>query len=105
LSFDLLSRLSSHGLIQGLPKLKFEKDLVCYPCRHGKMVSASHSLVTKVMTSKTSELLHIDIVGPSRVYSFGGSGICLWSLMGIKFRYFWDNSSSKKFGRVSGAGH
>src|SRR6185312_1611933 len=28
LSFDLLSRLSSLGLIQGLPKLKFEKDLV-----------------------------------------------------------------------------
>jgi hypothetical protein len=52
--------------------LKFEKDLVCHPCHHGKMVSASHSLVTKVMTSKTSEFLHIDIVGPARVYSFGG---------------------------------
>ena len=36
LSFYLLSRLSSLGLIRGLPKLKFEKDLVCHPCRHGK---------------------------------------------------------------------
>ena len=42
LSFDLLSRLSSLGLIRGLPKLKFEKDLVCHPCRHGKMIAASH---------------------------------------------------------------
>ena len=42
LSFDLLARLSSLGLIRGLPKLKFEKDLVCHPCHHGKMVAASH---------------------------------------------------------------
>ncbi|WVZ63259.1 LOW QUALITY PROTEIN: hypothetical protein U9M48_012904 [Paspalum notatum var. saurae] len=33
LSFDLLVRLSSMGLIQGLPKLKAKKDLVCHPCR------------------------------------------------------------------------
>src|SRR5690348_10555824 len=34
LSFDLLSRLSSLGLVRGLPHLKFEKDLVCAPCKH-----------------------------------------------------------------------
>ncbi|WVZ89770.1 hypothetical protein U9M48_036134 [Paspalum notatum var. saurae] len=42
LSFDLLVRLSSMGLIRGLPKLRAEKDLVCHPCRHGKKVAASH---------------------------------------------------------------
>ncbi|WVZ89709.1 LOW QUALITY PROTEIN: hypothetical protein U9M48_036077 [Paspalum notatum var. saurae] len=42
LSFDLLVRLSSMGLIRGLPKLRAEKDLVFHPCRHGKMVAASH---------------------------------------------------------------
>jgi len=46
LSFDLLVRLSSMGLIRGLPKLKAEKDLVCHPCRHGKMVAASHAPVS-----------------------------------------------------------
>ena len=40
MSFDLLTRLSALGLIRGLPKLKFEKNLVCAPCRHGKMVAA-----------------------------------------------------------------
>jgi hypothetical protein len=44
LSFDLLSRLSGLGLVRGLPKLKYQKDLVCAPCRHGKMVAASHLL-------------------------------------------------------------
>jgi transposase InsO family protein len=77
LSFDLLCRLSSLDLIQGLPKLKFEKDLVCQPCRHGKMTVASHSSVTKVMTSHPCELLHMDIVGPVRVFSFGGKWFVL----------------------------
>jgi hypothetical protein len=36
------------------------------------MVAASHSPVTKVMTSQLGELLHMDNVGPTRVCSFGG---------------------------------
>jgi hypothetical protein len=39
LSFDLLSRLSGLGLVRGLPKLKYQKYLVCAPCRHGMMVA------------------------------------------------------------------
>ncbi|WVZ84749.1 LOW QUALITY PROTEIN: hypothetical protein U9M48_031740 [Paspalum notatum var. saurae] len=72
LSFDLLVRLSSMGLIQGLPKLRAEKDLVCHPCRHGKMVAASHIPVSQVMTSYPGELLHMDTVGPARVASVSG---------------------------------
>ncbi|WVZ63739.1 hypothetical protein U9M48_013347 [Paspalum notatum var. saurae] len=45
LSFDLLVRLSSMGLIRGFPKLKAEKDLVCH--RYGKMVAASHTPVSQ----------------------------------------------------------
>ncbi|WVZ84350.1 hypothetical protein U9M48_031390 [Paspalum notatum var. saurae] len=47
LSFDLLVRLNSMGLIRGLPKLRAEKDLVCHPCRQGKMVAASHIPVSQ----------------------------------------------------------
>ena len=72
MSFDLLSRLSALDLIRGLPKLKFEKDLVCAPCRHGKMIAASHPPVKQVMTDHPGELLHMDTVGPSRVRSAGG---------------------------------
>jgi hypothetical protein len=72
LRFDLLCHLSSLDLIQGLPKLKFKKDLVYHPCHHGKMIVASHSPITKVMTSHPGELLHMDTVGPTRVCSFGG---------------------------------
>ncbi|WVZ49846.1 LOW QUALITY PROTEIN: hypothetical protein U9M48_001172 [Paspalum notatum var. saurae] len=72
LSFDLLVRLISMGLIRGLPKLRAEKDLVCHPRRHGKMVAASHIPVSRVMTSYPGELLHMDTVGPARVASVGG---------------------------------
>ncbi|WVZ81801.1 hypothetical protein U9M48_029142 [Paspalum notatum var. saurae] len=60
------------GLIRGLPKLRAEKDLVCHPRRHGKMVAASHIPVSRVMTSYPGELLHMDTVGPARVASVGG---------------------------------
>ncbi|WVZ93799.1 hypothetical protein U9M48_039754 [Paspalum notatum var. saurae] len=72
LSFDLLVRLSSMGIIRGLPKLKAEKDLVCHPYRHGKMVAPSHTPMSQVMTSYPGELLHMDTVGPARVASVGG---------------------------------
>jgi hypothetical protein len=72
LSFDLLCQLSGLGLLRGLSLLKFESDLVCAPCHHDKMITASHSLVNIVMTEHSGQLLHMGIVGPSRVRSMGG---------------------------------
>jgi hypothetical protein len=72
LSFDLLCRLSGLGLLRGLSLLKFESNLVCAPCHHGKMIATSHSLINIVMTEQLRQLLHMDIVGPSQVRSMGG---------------------------------
>jgi transposase InsO family protein len=68
----MLCRLSGLGLLQGLPLLKFESDLVCATCHHAKMIAVSHSPVNTVMTEHTGQLLHMDTVGPSRVRSMGG---------------------------------
>jgi transposase InsO family protein len=57
--------------------LKFESDLVCAPCHHGKMITAFHSLVNNVMTEHAGQLLHMDTVGPSRVLSMGGKSYVL----------------------------
>jgi hypothetical protein len=67
LSFDLLSRLSKLNLVRGFPWLKFEKKLVCVPCRHAKMVASSYPPLIDVMTERPCELLHMDLVGPARV--------------------------------------
>ncbi|WVZ64034.1 hypothetical protein U9M48_013613 [Paspalum notatum var. saurae] len=63
---------NSMGLIRGLPKLRAKKDFICHPCRHGKMVAASHIPVSQVMTSYPGELLHMDTVGPAQVASVSG---------------------------------
>jgi transposase InsO family protein len=68
----LLCRLSGLVLLRGLPLLKFESDLVCAPCRHGKMIAACHSSVNTVMTEHPGQLLHMDTVGPSQVHSIRG---------------------------------
>jgi hypothetical protein len=50
----------------------FKSDLVYAPCRHGKMIVSSHSLINNVMTKHPRQLLHMDTVSPSRVCSMGG---------------------------------
>jgi transposase InsO family protein len=88
LSFDLLCGLSGLSLLRGLPLLMFESDLVCAPCRHGKMIAASHSPVNIVMTEHRGQLLHMVTVGPSRVRSMGGK----WYILVIVddySRYSW----------------
>jgi hypothetical protein len=67
-----LSRLSKLNLVREFPRLRLEKELVCAPCRHAKMVASSHSPLTDVMTERPCELLHMDLVGPARVRSAGG---------------------------------
>jgi hypothetical protein len=71
LSFNLLCRLSGLGQLRGLPLLKFEINLVCASCPHGKMIAASHYSVNTMRIEQSRLLLHMDTVSP-RVCSMGG---------------------------------
>jgi transposase InsO family protein len=68
--------------------MKYQKDLVCAPCRHGKMVAVSHSPLTFVVTERPCELFHMDLVGPARVCSAGGKWYVL-VIMDDYSRYTW----------------
>jgi transposase InsO family protein len=72
LSFNLLCRLSVLGVLQGLPLLMFQSNLVCASCHHGKMIVASHSPINIMMTELPKQLLHMDTVAPFRVHSVDG---------------------------------
>jgi hypothetical protein len=72
LSFNILCRLSGLCLLQGLPLLMFESNLVCASHRHDKMIVASYYPVNTVMTKHLRHLLHMDTVSSSRVRSMGG---------------------------------
>jgi transposase InsO family protein len=68
--------------------LKFESDLVCAPCHHGKMITASHSPINTVMTEHPEQLLHMDTVGPSCDRSMGGKWYVL-IIVDDYSRYSW----------------
>jgi hypothetical protein len=67
---------------------KFECNLVCSPCHHGKMIAASYSLVNPVMTEQPGQLLHMDTIGPSWVHSMGGKWYVLVIFDGYSY-YSW----------------
>jgi GTPase Era involved in 16S rRNA processing len=84
----LLCRLSGLSLLRVLPFLKFESDLVCAPCHHGKMIAATHSKINTVMTEYPRQLLYMDTVGPSRVRSMEGKWYVL-IMVDDYSRYTW----------------
>jgi hypothetical protein len=86
--FDLLCRLGGLGPLRGLPLLKFESDLVSAPCRHGKMIAASHSPVNAMMTEQPGHLLHRDTVSPSWVHFMRGKWYVL-VIIDDYSRYSW----------------
>jgi hypothetical protein len=68
--------------------LKFEKELVCAPCRHAKMVASSHPYLIDVMTERPCEPLHMDLVGLAHVRSAGGKWYIL-VVVDYYSRYAW----------------
>jgi transposase InsO family protein len=82
--------------------LKYQKDMVCAPCRHGKMVTASHLPLTSVMIERPCELFHMDLVGLARVCSVGGKCYVL-VIVDDYSRYAWVfflSNKGEKFGSV-----
>ena len=72
-NMDHLSKLVSKELVIGLPKLRFEKDILCDACQKGKQVKASFKSKNIVSTTRPLQLLHMDLFSPSRTMSFGGN--------------------------------
>ena len=46
--------------------------MVCRPCQLGKQTKAKHPSTQTSATSRPLELLHLDLMGPTRTESFGG---------------------------------
>ncbi|KAK2455973.1 cysteine-rich RECEPTOR kinase [Trifolium repens] len=58
--------------IRGLPKLKITEGSICGECQIGKQTRMSHPMLEHQVTSRTLELLHMDLMGPMQVESLGG---------------------------------
>ena len=71
-SLDLLAKLSSKDLVIGLPKAPYIKDKLCHACQLGKQTKISFKSKNIISTTRCLELIHMDLVGPSRTLSLGG---------------------------------
>ncbi|GJV33301.1 putative ribonuclease H-like domain-containing protein [Tanacetum coccineum] len=69
LNFDYITSLAKHGLIRGLPKLKYQKDHLCFACALGKSKKHSHKPKAEDSIQEKLYLLHIDLCGPMRIQS------------------------------------
>nr|GEU41507.1 copia protein [Tanacetum cinerariifolium] len=72
LNFDAINHLARHGLVRGLPKLKFEKDHLCSSCAMGKSKIKPHKPKSEDTNQEKLYLLHMDLCGPMRVASVNG---------------------------------
>ncbi|GJU04477.1 retrovirus-related pol polyprotein from transposon TNT 1-94, partial [Tanacetum coccineum] len=66
------SPISRHGVVRGLPKLKFEKDHLCSACAMGKSKKKPHKHKSEDTNQEKLYLLHMDLYGPMRVASING---------------------------------
>ena len=71
-SYKHLSIVFKHELVLGVPKLSKMSNVVCGPCQLGKQTKAKHPSTQTSATSRPLELLHLDLMGPTRIKSLGG---------------------------------
>ncbi|GJY50988.1 retrovirus-related pol polyprotein from transposon TNT 1-94 [Tanacetum coccineum] len=69
LNFGAINHLARHGLVRGLPKLKFKKDHMCSAYAMGKSKKKPHKPKFEDTNQEKLYLLHMDLCGPMRVAS------------------------------------
>ncbi|GJU40476.1 retrovirus-related pol polyprotein from transposon TNT 1-94, partial [Tanacetum coccineum] len=72
LNFGAINHLARHGLVLGLPKLKFEKDHPCSAFAMGKRKKKPHKPKYEDTNQEKLYLLHMGLCGPMCVASVNG---------------------------------
>src|SRR3954467_8779551 len=68
-----LQKLVLKKHVLGIEEIRFTKDRVCGSFEAGKMTKDKHPAKTIMTTTRPVELLHMDLFGPPKYSSFGGS--------------------------------
>nr|GEZ84972.1 hypothetical protein [Tanacetum cinerariifolium] len=72
LNFATINNLVKNNLVEGLPKMKFEKDHLCSACEQGKIHRKQHKSKMAFASNKPLYLLHMVLCEPMRVESVKG---------------------------------
>ena len=70
-SYKHLSIVSKNESFLGIPKLSRMGNVVCGPCQLGKQTKSKHPSIQTSATSRPLDLLHLDLMGPTRTESLG----------------------------------
>ena len=71
-NFKQVAKVSKLEAVEGLPKFGKVERTICGACQMGKQTKVSHPKVNMIATSRCLELLHIDLIRPTRTESLGG---------------------------------
>nr|GFC16290.1 hypothetical protein [Tanacetum cinerariifolium] len=88
LNFATINNLVKNNLVQGLPKMKFEKDHLCFACEQGKIHRKHYKSKMAFASNKPLYLLHMDLYGSMRVQSINGKRYVL-VVVNDYSRYTW----------------
>ncbi|CAN1149827.1 Retrovirus-related Pol polyprotein from transposon TNT 1-94 [Linum perenne] len=88
ISISVLSKLSRKNLVRGLPKLDSKKEFFCDACVKGKHTRSSFKSKNNISSSRTLELIHMDLFGPANIMTLGGKYFC-FVLVDDFSRYCW----------------
>nr|GFC12892.1 hypothetical protein [Tanacetum cinerariifolium] len=64
LNFGTINNLARKDLVRGLPRLKFEKDHLCFACQLGKSKKHTHLPKHENTNLEVLNTLHMDLCGP-----------------------------------------
>ena len=94
-NYKQVAKFSKLQAVVGLPKFgKIEKN-VCGPCQLGKQTKSTHPKVNVIDTSRPLELLHVDLMGPTRTESMGGKRYIMVVIDDFS-RYSWEEFLREK---------
>ena len=71
-NFKQVAKVSKLEAVVGLPKFRKVDKTICGTCQMGKQIEVNHQKVNVISTSHFLELLHVDLMGPTRTESLGG---------------------------------
>jgi transposase InsO family protein len=88
-------KIAGKDIVKGLPKMEKTERGICGSCQLGKQNRATHKKTSGIQTSKNLELLHMDLIGPTRTDSRGGKRYILVIVDDFS-RYTWAIPIRKK---------
>ncbi|XP_073019471.1 uncharacterized protein [Primulina eburnea] len=71
-NFKTLRKLCKYDAVRGMPNLSSSTPYICRDCKKGKQTRVSHPVLPSSGTTRCLELLHMDLMSPMEVESFGG---------------------------------